>query len=158
MIKVTLEVPDDILSLDQFIQTSIQAVNATVDDTLVDFNKSKATFSSENQFQFEVVKADGVTGGKIAGWVGTDNENYVRLNNGFDIPPVMNKLMAFRTGYDAKTAPGVIDAKGGGPSGRMIVRMSRGISRGPTHVPARQFDLAIRNKNITEFHKRVIGT
>ena len=155
MIKVTLEAPDDILNLDQFIQTSIQAVNATVDDTLIDFNKSKATFSDKSQFQFEVVKADGVVNGKISGWVGTDDENYVRLNDGFDIPPVSNRRMAFRPGYNAKTAPGVIDAKSGGSFGPRIVRMSR---RGPTRVPARQFDLAIRNKNIPEFHKRVIGT
>ena len=155
MITVTIVAPKDILGLDGFIQTQVKAVNDTVDDTLIDFNKSKATFSDKNQFQFEVVKASGVENGKIAGWAGTDDENYNRLNDGFTIPPVSGKLMAFRPGYNAKTAPGVIDARSGGPFGARIVRMSR---RGPTRVPARQFDVAIRNKNITGFYKRSLGT
>jgi len=154
MIKITVTAPDDLFSLDEFVQTSIQAVNDTVDATLVDFNKSKATFSGKSQFQFEVVKATGVRDKRISGSVGTDNENYVRLNEGFTIPPVKNKLMAFRSGYNAKTAPGVIDSKGGGPHGPRIVRMSR---RGPTRVPARQFDIAISDKNTPRFYKRVLG-
>jgi len=155
MITVTIVVPKDFLGLDGFVQTQVKAVNDTVDDTLIDFNKSKATFSSEHQFQFKVVKASGIKSGRISGSVETDDENYNRLNDGFVIPPVTGKLMAFRPGYNAKTAPGVIGAKSGGPFGARIVRMSR---RGPTRVPARQFDVAIRNKNITGFYKRSLGT
>lgn len=154
MIKVTITAPDDVLDIKGFIKDSVQAVNDTVDDTLKDFNVSKKDFSDEHQFEFKVQKATGVVSGKIAGWVETDDENYVRLNEGFVIKAVSGKRMAFRTGYVAKTARGVIPSRPGGAFGPKIVRVSR---KGPTTVPGRQFDLVIRNANITNFYKRVLG-
>jgi len=154
VIKVTIDAPDDIFDLKGFIANSTKAVNDTVDDTLKDFNASKKDFSSKNQFNFKVVKATGIVNKKIAGWVETDNENYVRLSNGFVIKAVTGKRMSFRPGYVAKTARGTIPSRPGGAFGPKIVRTAR---KGPTTVEGRQFDLVIRNANITKFYKRVLG-
>lgn len=151
MIEVSINAPDDILDVDAYIAGSIQAVNDTVDDTLKDFNASKKDFSERSQFEFEVRKATKPENGIISGSVRTDDENYCRLNDGFIIPEVKGKYMKFKPIYNAKTAKGIITSKGGGPSGNPIRRMSRK----KTVVPGRQFDIAIRNANITKFHKRV---
>jgi hypothetical protein len=152
MIKITVDAPEDILDTKSFIESSIKAVNDTVDDTLRDFNLTKAPF--DHQFEFVVKKASKPVGGIISGSVGTDDENYVRLNNGFTIKGVSGKLMSFQPTYVPKTFPNTIRSRSGGSVGPRIVRMSR---KGPTEVQARNFDLVIAAKQRPVFFKRVLG-
>lgn len=150
MIKVTIDAPEDIVDVDAYIAGAIKAVDDTVDDTLKDFNSSKKDFSDEHQFEFEVKKAK-LENGVVSGSVGTDDENYCRLSEGFVIPAVTGKLMSFRPGYTAKTARGTIPSRRGGAHGPKIVRTKRK----STTVEGRQFDTVIHNANVTKFYKRV---
>lgn len=149
-ITVTITAPKQLIDFDAIINNSIVAMDKTIDNTKKDFDSTKKDFKSpETQFEFEVQRAK-LQGKIVSGFVRTDNENYVRLSNGFDIKPIVGKRMSFYPGYNAKTARGIIPSRPGGPIGpNKIVRMSR---KG-THVEGRQFDLVVRNANITEFYK-----
>jgi hypothetical protein len=133
------------------IEETVRAINDTVDDTLTDFNLTKKDFSAENQFEFEVKKAK-IGQNPLFGSVGTNNANYVQLNNGFTIAPVVGKRMKYQPIYYPKTTPGVIPSKSGGPRGNFIVRTSRK----PTVVEARNFDLTIANKHRQRFIQRIV--
>lgn len=147
MITVKFDAPDTILDIDKLIEGSVVAVEETTNDTLRDFETTAAPFDDPVPFTTSVK----VTSSSVTGSTSTDDDNYVRLNRGFDVPPVVNKPMYLYPGYAPKTFPGVIRSRRGGNLGDRIVRTKR---RGFT-VQARNFDLAIANKNRPKFFRRI---
>ena len=105
------------------------------------------------KFNFVVQKAkkrDGVMDGSVS----TDNENFVRLNNGTEdhIVGAGGKLMSFQPKYVRKTVPGVIGSRRGGGSG------DRQIARGPwvvSGIKAGKWDETIRDRVAPKFYENV---
>jgi len=152
MITAEVTISGEVFSAD-IEKAIIQAVDETIALAHKDFKDTIKTFSARSQFDFEVKRAVR-RGDTIEGGVGTDNLNYTRLNNGVPAHQVGKggKYMSFRPVYTPKTSRGVISSRSGGTSGR------RQRAKGPwTHpgFPARQFDMAIRNKRIKDLGDKV---
>lgn len=149
MITIKFEVPDTILDISKLVDGSVRVVEDTVGDSLKDFETVTAPFDDPVSFTTSVK----TTPQGVVGSVSTDDENLCRLNEGFDVPPVVGKRMYLYPGYVPKTFPGVIRSRRGGNVGTRIVRTRR---RGFT-VQGRHFDLAIANRNRPKFFERVSG-
>ena len=149
MITIRFDAPKTILDISKLVDGSAKAVEDTVSDSLRDFKTSAASFDDPVSFSASVK----VTGHGISGLVSTDDENYCRLNEGFDVPPVVGKKMYLYPGYIPKTFPNTIRSRRGGNVGTRIVRTRR---RGFS-VQARHFDLAVANRNRAKFFRRVAG-
>lgn len=147
MITVKMDIPDTLLDTSKLIQGSVVAVEDTTADSLRDFETTTAPFDDPVPFTTSVK----VTSSGVVGKCSTDDPNYVRLNNGFGVPPVVNKPMYLYPGYIPKTFPGVIRSRRGGNVGTRIVRTKR---RGFT-VQGRHFDLAVAVKNRPKFFQRI---
>lgn len=153
MITAELTIEGNAINFAQLESAIIQAVDETVALAHKDFKDTIKTFSSRSQFDFEVQRAV-KRGDAIEGSVGTDNENYVRLNEGVPAHQVGvgGKWMSFRPVYTPKTSRGVISSQRGGKSG--VRQRARGPWVNPG-FPGRQFDMAIRNKRIKNFYQKV---
>jgi len=147
MITIKFDVPKTILDISKLIDGSVKAVEGTVADSLKDFEVSTAPFDDPVSFDTSVK----VTPQQVVGSVKTDDENYCRLNGGFDVPPVVGKRMFLYPGYVPKTFPNTIRSRRGGNVGTRIVRTKR---RGFS-VQGRHFDLTVANKNRLKFFERV---
>lgn len=147
MITVKFEAPDTILDINKLIDGSIAAVEDTVADSLRDFKINVAPFDDPPTF----TTSTRATSQSVVGSVSTDDENYVRLNTGFTVPPVINKGMSLYPGYARKTFPGVIRSRRGGNLGSPVYRTKR---RGFT-VQGLHVDLTIANNNRPKFFQRI---
>lgn len=147
MITIKTTVPDKLLNIDKLITGCTSAVEETVADSLRDFETISAPFDDPVQYDVSVK----TTGQSVIGTVSTDDENLSRLNRGFDVPPVVGKVMYLYPGYASKTFPNTIRSRRGGNVGNRIIRTRR---RGFS-VQARHFDLAVANNNRLKFFQRV---
>jgi len=102
-------------------------------DLLKEFKKTTKTWKRKPKF--ETLRDTGIAAGKMEIAVLTDDEIYGYLNDGtgkwgpshkeYPIPKVFtpkSKRLKFQKSYSAKTSPGVIGSKSGGPSGPFVVR------------------------------------
>lgn len=117
-----------------------------------DFEATTATWKEKPKFEQEIgLSPDGPTL-----LVGTDDENYNRLDKGtrknYPIPKAGPGLLAFRPGYVAKTSPGVIGSQAGGPFGDFVIRHTQIIHPG---IEARKFGETIQKKWEKPFKRRM---
>lgn len=153
MITVTESIPDKLFDFAALEKGLLAAINTAVEESHVQFKVIISGFSSENKFDFVVQKAkkqDNV----IEGSVFTNNENFVRLNNGTEdhVVGTGGKLMSFQPKYVRKTVPGVVGSRRGGGSGNRVV------ARGPwivSGIKAGNWDEVIRNRVAPKFHDNV---
>ena len=111
-------------------------------DILLDFELTTATW--EHQVKFERLVEVGPD--KVEILVGTDDEIYKYVDEGtkpHDIPKYKpgNRLLAFPSGYKAKTFPGKLSSQKGGSFGPMVFAMAS-IDKPIKHpgTKARNFD------------------
>lgn len=125
-LSVTMTLPD-FFDIRKLTAAGVKAVNDTLDEIEKDYKSSIKDFSPRSQFDFVKTKAT-VQGNIISGSVGTDNENYSRLNfgtTGHFVPKSGVRTMAFREGYKRKTRRGRIPSVSGGGRGGIIIRRGR---------------------------------
>lgn len=90
------------------------------DDMLLDFELTTATWN--HQVEFEQLVSIGANG-DIEIFVGTDDEIYGYVNNGtkpHEIRPIRASVLAFPSGYNAKTQPGKMVSRSGGSYGETV--------------------------------------
>lgn len=115
------------------------ALNGTAQAIKADFEVTAQTFSHKPTFTIEAPN-------QFERQVGTDDENYIRLNAGTRahvIWPKKSKVLVFGTPFRSKTLPRSIASGPGSTGGAQV------ITRGPVHHPgtaAREFDKAIAQK------------
>lgn len=144
-ISITIRTPD-FFNLKKLQAAMVKAVNNTLDEVERDYKSSIKDFSPRSQFDFVKTKAT-VQGNVVKGSVGTDNENYARLNfgtTGHFVPRAGVRTMAFREGYKRKTRRGRIPSVSGGGRGNTIIRRGRWFVSG---IDPRRFDETIAVKN-----------
>lgn len=106
-----------------------------------DFEQTTATWKHKPKFEILISLA----GGGPTLLVDTNDRVYGYVNRGtkpHPIRPKRAKALAFQSGYQAKTAPGVIGSGPGGPFGDTV--FSKGVRHPGTK--ARKFDEAIKKK------------
>jgi hypothetical protein len=147
-ISITMTLPDffDIRKLEA---AAVKAVNDTLDEVEKDYLSSVKDFSPRSVPIFTKKKAT-VRGNVISGSVGTDNENYARLNfgtTGHFVPRSGKRRMTFYEGYKKKTRRGRIPSVDGGGRGNLISRRGRWWVSG---IDPRRFDetIAVANEQV----------
>ena len=153
MITAEVTISGEIFDLAAVEKAIIAGVDEVIDLALLDFNATIGTWSSRSRFQFDVKRATR-KGDVIEGSVGTDNANYVRINNGTGARPRTAKTakgMSFRYSYRAKTAKGFITSSGSSRSGRWVSGI-RHVKSGA--IKAREFDKTIAKSRTPDFIKR----
>jgi len=156
MATVTFTVPDNLYALSSQIEkAAIQAVNTTVDAVAVDFQSSVTHFVHKPTFNKERAT---IQGNAVVGSVWTNDENYIRLNNGTTAHQVggAGQLMRFHgvrrrnyhkgiMVYQPKSIAGSLPSRPGGDLTNYTAA-----ARGPWMVrgiDARNYDLLIKQKN-----------
>lgn len=127
----------------------VDEMNAFVDDIYDDFWDTVQTWKTKVKFSKRVILKTPLTG-----IVDTNNEIYGYVNFGTDphpIPKVGTANLRFRTGYTAKTKPGLIWSNRGGASGPWVGAKS--VEHPGTE--ARNFDKAIARNRRRDFNKRM---
>lgn len=113
-----------------FRQSFRWAADETIKDADKQFAKTYATFSKKPKFRKEHKE----TATEISASTSTDDENYVRLDKGvkggYPIPKAGPGILAFRSGYKAKTSRGVLGSQSGGSYGNLIIRKTQIIHPG----------------------------
>jgi len=120
-------------------------------DILLEYELTTATWEHQPHFVHMVdIGSDGVS---IL--VGTDDRIYGYVNRG--TPPHMiypkkpGGVLAFRSGYSAKTSPNTLGSRAGGPSGGMVY--ARGVPHPGTEP--RNFDTIIDKEWTPEIQRRM---
>lgn len=116
-----------------------------------DFDATTATWEHKPDFKLDISLA----GGEPAVTVGTDSTIYKWVDEGtkpHTIAPVKAQVLAFKSGYKAKTQPGVIGSTGGGAEGDQVFAMV--VSHPGTE--ARKFSEKIKRKWAGQFGKRMV--
>lgn len=117
-------------------------------DILLEFELTTATWERQVKFEREV----SVGPNSIDILVGTDDEIYGYVNDGTRAHVILPKgdyPLRFQSGYNAKTTPGLISSKYGGPYGEVVY--SRGVMHPGTE--ARNFDETIRKQQEPAFRR-----
>lgn len=117
-----------------------------------DFQATTATWDHDPKFELDITLAGGEPGVTVS----TTDEVYKFVDEGtkpHTIAPVNAQVLSFRAGYKAKTQPGVIGSKGGGPEGDQVFAMV--VSHPGTE--ARKFSEKIKRKWAGEFGKRMLA-
>ena len=127
-------------------QSAVEETNADAHKMLDD---TKKDFSEDSDFEFK--EKHTLSTKEVSASTFTDNENWVRLNNGFYIPPVTGKFMAFQADYRPKTRPGGSMSRPGGPTGPWVYTHER---KG-TEVEPRDFIGPIALTLVKKFYKRI---
>lgn len=99
-----------------FMKLSEEAAEKTANDMELAFEMTVATWNEKPTF----VKLFNFNDNEIEFLIGTDSEIYGYVNNGtreHDIFPVSAPVLVFKSGYKAKTMPGVMSAGAGGAYG-----------------------------------------
>ena len=149
-IKFTVD-PKDAVPLNVFtlINGCIDAVNETNQDAHKMLDDTKKDFSEDSDFEFKESRR--LTPKEASASTFTTNENWVRLNNGFYIPPVTGKFMAFQADYRPKTRPFTPRSRPGGPTGPWVYTHKR---KG-TEVQGRGWIITIYSLLRGKFYKRI---
>lgn len=118
----------------------LTAMNEIGDGIKKDFERTTKTW--KHKVKFTIVKAIPTNLGRVEILVGSDDPIYRYVNEGTQAHVILPKnatRLRFPSTYTAKTVPGVIDARQGGPSGNDV------FSKGVIHpgTKARNFDDAI---------------
>lgn len=136
---------------DQAIYAALAAeAEKCANDMLLDFELTTATWDHQVKFEKEVQ----VGPKSIEILVGTDDEIYGYVDKGtrpHDIYPRNARVLAFPSGYAAKTRPGVPSSNSGGPSGSTVFAAF-------VHHPGtepRNFDIIIQKDWQPKFQKRM---
>jgi len=153
MIKMKAIVPGPFKD-EQILKAMINAVHDTIKEADKEFSKTYATWSHKPKFVFETpILATTLSG--IRGAVYTTDQIYVWLNDGtrknYKIPKQGPGLLAFPSGYTAKTSPGVIGSRSGGPSGEKVIIFGQVTHPG---IDARKFDEVIGKRMTPKFYAR----
>jgi len=131
-----------------FRQRMVQAVQRTVDAAEKDFAETYKTFKRAPKF----VKEIKISANYISGSVTTDDENYVRLNNGtkgpYLIPKAGKGLLVFKAGYNAKTVPKTLIGRGGGAFGDTVFMFGQVTHPG---IEPRHWDIVVKDKETPWF-------
>src|SRR4030042_951153 len=117
-------------------------------DILLEFEITTATWEHQVKFEREI----SVGPNSIDVLVGTDDEIYGYVNGGTRAHVILPKgdyPLKFQAGYSAKTTPGLISSKSGGPYGEVV--FARGVIHPGTE--ARNFDENIAKKMEPKFKK-----
>ena len=140
---------DSIFDVARLISESQKAVEETNRETKKLLDETKKDFSSRSQFEFKTERK--VSNTSVSASTSTDNENWIRLNQGFYIPPVEGKFMAFQAGYKPKTRPFTPSSRPGGPEGPWVYTHKR---RG-SEVQGRGWIVTVYSLQRGKFYKRV---
>lgn len=151
MISARVIIEGDTLIPPDFEKGILEAVNKTLAATHKDFEATYATFNHKPTMHIERAKRKGDV---IEGSEWTDDENYVRLNEGVPPHPVGRggQYMSFYPNYTRKSG---IRHVGSRPGGRSGVRQR---AKGPWMHPGfedAQFDIAIAEKNEMQFYVNI---
>lgn len=119
-----------------------------------EYEKTVSTWSDKPEFGYEIgLDATGPTliAGVTGGGKGAEHWRYVNegTKEHIILPKKKGGYLAFQSGYHAKTSPGLISSKSGGPYGEVVY--SKGVIHPGTE--AREFDKAI-DKIMTPRFKR----
>ena len=117
-----------------------------------DFEATTATWEHKPDFKLDITLA----GGEPGVTVGTTDDVYKWVDEGtkpHTIAPVNAQVLSFRSGYKAKTQPGVIGSTGGGAQGDQVFAM---VVNHPG-TEARKFSQKIKRKWAGEFGKRMLA-
>lgn len=151
MIEITMTAPEDaIFNIPLLIQGCEAAVRETNRETKKILDDTKKDFSSDSQFEFKQEQQTTLKETRASTW--TDNENWIRLNDGFTIRPVAGKFMAFRADYRPKTRPASLKSRPGGQTGPWVYTYKR---KGPTEVQGRHFISSAVFVEEIKFRKRI---
>ena len=128
----------------------IEEAELLANDVLLEFELTTATWKHQPKFE----KIVDVSGKGVEILVGTDDEIYGYVTNGAHIPAIPYKpgrILAFPASYTAKTVPGMLGSRPGGPSGDMVFARST-----KAHdIKPRNFDKLITNEWKPKFHERL---
>lgn len=160
--KVRLEtiLPDkDFFSTDRVLRELKGALDHTGNIIRDDFKKTVRTW--RRKVMFTKVGPRNVGGGKLAVDVFTDNLIYFFVSGGtrrHPIPktPKTTGFLVFQSGYTAKTRPGVVGSRAGGPRGP--IRRARQVIHPGTK--ARDFDKVIakrRQRNLINLSRLAVN-
>ena len=154
MISVAMTIPKNLFpDIPALVSDLTTVVNWANQDSLKDFNATIQAFSAASKFKFQVSPATRREG-RIAASVSTDNENYIRLNNGTEDHMVGRggKMMSFYPGYIRKTQPGVLSSR----SSRSFGKRQR--AKGPWKVrgiTAGEWDRFIVEDTAPTFYRKI---
>lgn len=133
----------------------LNALRDEAKDIITEYNKTVRTWRNKPEF----TQAISLAGGDAAVLVTPDGPNrkqfeYVDLGTvPHIIRPVRATILRFRTGYSAKTSPGVIGSTGGGASGDVVYRPQ--VFHPGTE--ARRFSEIIQQRRKDKFRERILG-
>ena len=137
-----------VFKLDRVAYELNAALTETMDDIEKDFRATTRTWSSPPPFRRHGPR---LVGSALVGEVGTSDEIYGYVTGGTRphiIVPRRSRLLRFRTGYRAKTAPRYIGSRAGGPF----------VTARVVHHPgtaAREFESEIADRRRIGFARRV---
>jgi len=146
--------PDQLFNIPLLLQECEKVVEEINNESLAALNDTKKTFSSPStQFDFRVQHATH-RGKEIVASVSTDNENYIRLNQGTEdhIVGKGGKWMSFYPEYTPKTRPRVLTSFQGGPGG------IRQRAKGPwlvSGIEPRKFTDAVSAIKANKFFRKI---
>jgi len=139
-IDMKVIVPKELVNARALSRVVEAALDGVAAQALVDFQTTVATWDSKPKFDIERVP-----GARV---VGTDDENYGRVNEGTPAHRVQPRraggVLAFKPKYQAKSRVRHIGSQAGGPSGDTIFSRGHWVSG----IEAREFDAAIEGKYI----------
>jgi hypothetical protein len=118
MIEVEMTPPEDaIFNFPLLVQGCERAVREANRRTKKILDDTKKDFSARSQFEFEQEQETTLRHTRASTW--TDDENYIRLNQGTDdhIVGKRGQLMSFLPDYKPKTRPFTPRSRSGGGSG-----------------------------------------
>lgn len=143
------------MKIDEVRLELLNALRAEAKDTIAEYNKTTQTWRNKPEFK----EAISLAGGDASVLVTPDGPNrkqfeYVDLGTQpHIIRPVRATVLRFRTGYRAKTAPGVIGSTGGGASGDVVFRPQ--VFHPGTE--ARRFSEIIQQRRERKYRDRVLA-
>jgi hypothetical protein len=150
MALVTKAIKPKTLNVEGMMAALTKAANEVADEMVVDFAFTTATWKHQPKFERLVQ----VGPDQIAILVGTDDEIYGYVNDGtrpHPIYPKRAKRLRFQPVYTAKTVPGSMTSRAGGPSGPFVYSM--GVQHPGTQP--RNFDEKIEKETKPRFKSRM---
>ena len=143
------------MKIDEVRLELLNALRAEAKDTIAEYKKTVATWRNPPEF----TEAISLAGGDASVLVTPDGPHrkqfeYVDLGTvPHIIRPVRATILRFRTGYSAKTSPGVIGSTGGGASGDVVYRPQ--VFHPGTE--ARRFSEIIQQRRKDKYRERILG-
>lgn len=138
------------LNIPVIMEEVMDEAQSLANDVLLEYELTTATWKHQPKFLKALTFEGGVT---IA--VFTDDKIYGYVTRGTPPHPIFPKkpggVLAFPSGYSAKTVPGMLGSRAGGPSGNTV--FARGVMHPGTE--ARNFDELIHDEWKPEIIRRL---